>query len=83
MPTLLFQDIKWQQTQDSCFKSSQRVAKIERFGEIPKELSKMLTDMDTQFKTYINATEFKKYEEITKTRIEDNLNGKKLSSNQL
>lgn len=54
-----------------------------RFGEIPKELSKMLTDMDTQFKTYINATEFKKYEEITKTRIEDNLNGKKLSSNQL
>lgn len=54
-----------------------------RFEEMPPELSKQLMNMDLQFKRYINTTEFKKYEEIAKTKFEDNQNGKALSNNVL
>ena len=54
-----------------------------RFGEMPVELKKKLMSMNSQFKHYISTTEFKKYEEISRVKIEDNLNGKALSNNTL
>ena len=53
-----------------------------RIGEIPEELYKQMTNMNKQFKAYVNATEFKKYVEITKITIDDNVNGKELSKIQ-
>ena len=54
-----------------------------RFGEMPVELKKKLMSMNSQFKHYVSTTEFKKYEEISRVKIEDNLNGKALSNNTL
>jgi hypothetical protein len=52
-----------------------------RFGEFPPSLVKMINEMESQFKNYINTTQFKKFEDITKTKIADNTSGRALSQN--
>jgi len=53
-----------------------------RFGEFPPELVKLLNNLTTEFKQYINTTEFKSYEELAKKKIADNERGKELSTSQ-
>jgi len=49
-----------------------------RFGEIDPVLLKNLNNLNNKFTVYVNATEFKKYQDYVKVSVADNLRGKSL-----
>jgi len=53
-----------------------------RFGQFPTELVKLLSNLTTEFKQYINTTQFKSYEELAKNKTSDNARGKELVTSQ-
>jgi len=49
-----------------------------RFGEIDPTLLKNLNNLGKKFTAFVNATEFKKYQDYVKVSVADNMSGKSL-----
>jgi len=50
-----------------------------RFGELPKELTSYLKEIQNKFRAYVNSTLFHKYVKYVQKHIADNVVGRKLS----
>jgi hypothetical protein len=49
-----------------------------RFASLPKDLVSYLEEVKTHFRTYVNSTQFKKYEEYVQKHTTDNAHGRVL-----
>jgi N-acetylglucosamine kinase-like BadF-type ATPase len=50
-----------------------------RFKDLPEDLVKYLEEVKVHFKTYVNSTQFKKYEEYVQKQVANNVNGQTLA----
>jgi len=51
-----------------------------RFNQLPADLINYLEEVKNHFRTYVNGTQFKKYEEYVQKHIADNLQGRALAN---
>jgi len=54
-----------------------------RFTQLPADLVRYLEEVKNHFRTYVNGTQFKKYEEYVQNHIADNLDGRALARTPL